>query len=225
MNVNREVLCDSSLLPTISVAARMPWAAKRQTTRAEDQSYCLLGLFDVNMSLRYGEGAAKAFRRLQQRILIEAKDLSLLAWRNNPLSPGIANEVLVGVLADSPLKFATSGTIIVDEEVDAHESLYNAYDPSGGGSSLKILYPAVIKSNCSDDFDEGKWVLDLGCTYRGKETKEERRVRIYLSPIRDRWFYRSTPGSFATLDGKCRPFNFPDIHLLIDPIPAALRAT
>jgi hypothetical protein len=51
-----------------SVAHRMSWAAKRQATREEDIAYSLLGLFNVNMPLMYGEGA-KAFRRLQEEII------------------------------------------------------------------------------------------------------------------------------------------------------------
>jgi hypothetical protein len=39
-----------------SVAERFSWAAGRRTTRAEDESYCLLGLFDIQMPLLYGEG-------------------------------------------------------------------------------------------------------------------------------------------------------------------------
>jgi hypothetical protein len=35
-----------------SVTQKMSWTAKRQATRDEDQAYCLMGLFDVNM----GEG-------------------------------------------------------------------------------------------------------------------------------------------------------------------------
>ena len=49
-----------------SVAQKMSWAAGRRTTRLEDEAYCLMGLFDVNMPLLYGEGR-KAFSRLQQR--------------------------------------------------------------------------------------------------------------------------------------------------------------
>ncbi|KAL9579019.1 MAG: hypothetical protein Q9203_006880 [Teloschistes exilis] len=51
-----------------SVAAKMSWAAYRETTRTEDIAYCLMGLFDVNMPLLYGEGK-KAFQRLQEMIL------------------------------------------------------------------------------------------------------------------------------------------------------------
>jgi hypothetical protein len=220
--INREVLCDSSLLPTISVAARMSWAAKRQTTNEEDQSYCLMGIFDVNMPITYGEGAARAFRRLQEEIWIRCHDLSLLAWHNNTLSPGIADEMIVGVLADSPLKFATSGTIIVDKDVNnAHGRVYNTPDPYPlrECSYLKILDPALIKSNHSED--DGDWVLDLDCIYRGKETEEERRVRIYLYPNGANSFLRSGPDSFANVDGKNWPLDFNDIHLLFGPIPAA----
>ena len=39
-----------------SAAQKMSWASRRKTTRVEDISYCLMGLFDVNMPLLYGEG-------------------------------------------------------------------------------------------------------------------------------------------------------------------------
>ena len=42
---------DMLRLDKCSVARRMSWAAKRQTTRAEDLAYCLVGLFGVNMPL------------------------------------------------------------------------------------------------------------------------------------------------------------------------------
>ncbi|KAI1741052.1 HET-domain-containing protein [Xylaria scruposa] len=67
-------------LDEASIAQRMSWAAKRQTSREEDEAYCLLGIFDVNMSLIYGEGS-KAFRRLQEILVREyPEDHSLFAW-------------------------------------------------------------------------------------------------------------------------------------------------
>lgn len=39
-----------------SVAQRMSWAARRETTVVEDLAYCLLGIFDVSMPILYGEG-------------------------------------------------------------------------------------------------------------------------------------------------------------------------
>jgi len=58
----------------------MSWASRRETTRVEDIAYCLMGIFDVNMPLLYGEGP-KAFRRLQMEIAKESSDLSLFAWK------------------------------------------------------------------------------------------------------------------------------------------------
>ncbi|KAH8891990.1 HET-domain-containing protein [Thozetella sp. PMI_491] len=62
-----------------SVAKRMSWSSLRATTRTEDLAYCLLGIFDVNMPLLYGEGE-KAFLRLQEEILKSTADYSLFAW-------------------------------------------------------------------------------------------------------------------------------------------------
>ncbi|KAK4188580.1 hypothetical protein QBC35DRAFT_189267 [Podospora australis] len=42
----------------------------------EDRAYSLLGLFDINMPLLYGEGT-KAFQRLQEEILRQSEDDSL----------------------------------------------------------------------------------------------------------------------------------------------------
>lgn len=61
------------------VAERMSWAALRTTTREEDEAYSLLGLFGVHIPLIYGEGR-KAFRRLQEAILRETEDHTILAW-------------------------------------------------------------------------------------------------------------------------------------------------
>lgn len=62
-----------------SVATRMSWAAYRRTTRPEDEAYCLMGLFDVNMPMLYGEGR-KAFVRLHHEIARATDDESLFAW-------------------------------------------------------------------------------------------------------------------------------------------------
>lgn len=67
-------------LHLLSVAQKLSWAARRETTRAEDIAYCLMGLFEVNMPLLYGEGEAKAFARLQAEIAKNTNDQSLFAW-------------------------------------------------------------------------------------------------------------------------------------------------
>ncbi|KAM5546187.1 hypothetical protein V8D89_000313 [Ganoderma adspersum] len=66
-------------LDSFSVAQRLSWAAKRNTTREEDRAYSLLGIFDIHMSALYGEGD-RAFRRLQEQIMQRFPDQSLFAW-------------------------------------------------------------------------------------------------------------------------------------------------
>ncbi|RPD54167.1 HET-domain-containing protein [Lentinus tigrinus ALCF2SS1-6] len=62
-----------------SIAQRMSWFGYRQTTRVEDEAYCLLGLFDIHMPPLYGEGR-NAFRRLQEEIMRQSADTTLFAW-------------------------------------------------------------------------------------------------------------------------------------------------
>ncbi|KAF8861247.1 HET-domain-containing protein [Acephala macrosclerotiorum] len=77
-NIHESALYGASL-ELFSVARKMSWAAKRQSTRVEDIAYSLLGLFDVHMPLLCGEGS-KAFIRLQEEILKSSYDHSLFAW-------------------------------------------------------------------------------------------------------------------------------------------------
>ena len=77
--IDRAILTHQLSLDQVSVAKRMSWAAKRQTTRVEDMAYSLLGIFDINMPTLYGEGR-RAFRRLQEEIVKRIPDQSIFAW-------------------------------------------------------------------------------------------------------------------------------------------------
>ncbi|KAI1078760.1 heterokaryon incompatibility protein-domain-containing protein [Whalleya microplaca] len=77
--IHKLVLSHDIPISEISVATRMHWANKRQTTRVEDMAYSLLGIFDVNMTLLYGEGS-KAFGRLQEQILRATEDHTIFLW-------------------------------------------------------------------------------------------------------------------------------------------------
>ncbi|KAH7348077.1 hypothetical protein BKA66DRAFT_395124, partial [Pyrenochaeta sp. MPI-SDFR-AT-0127] len=55
-------------LSHFSVAERMSWAYRRYATREEDKPYSLLGIFNVQMALIYGEGTQKALLRLWEEI-------------------------------------------------------------------------------------------------------------------------------------------------------------
>lgn len=83
--INQDILRDGSedKLRNICLAQRMSWASRRETTRTEDIAYCLLGIFQINMPLLYGEGD-RAFKRLQEEIIKSTTDLSILAWMTTP---------------------------------------------------------------------------------------------------------------------------------------------
>lgn len=55
-------------LSDFTVDERFSWAEKRMTTRIEDNAYSLLGIFEIYMTLIYGEGRENALRRLRQKI-------------------------------------------------------------------------------------------------------------------------------------------------------------
>jgi hypothetical protein len=90
--IDSKCLLQRERIASASIAERMSWAADRATTRTEDISYCLLGLFDVNMPLIYGEGA-KAFIRLQEEIMKVSEDHSIFAWT---WIPELSSPVMVG---------------------------------------------------------------------------------------------------------------------------------
>lgn len=79
MGIDQEVLEDSDSLEEFSLARRMSWASDMTASRVEDFAYALVGLFDVSMSILYGEGQ-KAFLKLQEEIMGDTDDFSLIAW-------------------------------------------------------------------------------------------------------------------------------------------------
>ncbi|KAJ4127292.1 hypothetical protein NW765_017244 [Fusarium oxysporum] len=82
-------LKDGTFLRSIRIGRIFSWAASRQTTRREDRAYSLLGLFNIHMPLLYGE-KDRAFYRLQEEIIKEGEDASLLAWAYTEADDGFA---------------------------------------------------------------------------------------------------------------------------------------
>ncbi|KAK2735130.1 het domain protein [Colletotrichum kahawae] len=107
--IDIDVLKMAKRLKDVLVAVKMSWAANRETTRPEDVAYCLLGIFDINMPMLYGEGE-KAFQRLQEQIGYQQQDASMFAWLA-PFRPPLAVQTFRGVFATSPQQFASSGQI------------------------------------------------------------------------------------------------------------------
>ncbi|KAM4066346.1 heterokaryon incompatibility protein [Hirsutella rhossiliensis] len=104
--IDEGILTGARALESASVARRMSWAAHRRTTRPEDVAYCLMGVFGVNMPMLYGEGQ-RAFLRLQEEIMKQSDDQSLLAWVDVDASV----DAYHGLLAKSPLNFAYSNSV------------------------------------------------------------------------------------------------------------------
>jgi hypothetical protein len=103
--IDEQVLRDSNHLANISIATRMFWASKRETSRIEDRAYSLLGILDVNMPLLYGE-RHRSFHRLQQEIIKQNTDLTILGWGHRLVSPQTVEPL--DEIEDYPLRFVAS---------------------------------------------------------------------------------------------------------------------
>ena len=131
-------------LSGLSVAQRMSWAAGRETTRVEDEAYCLMGLFSINISTLYGEGR-QAFYRLQEEIMRKLVDTSLVAWGYSTPSLDVSGgssaldheDPNYYVLADSPHAFHTSSAV-------------SFTPPRAALVSHKRNVSALLRFECSD---------------------------------------------------------------------------
>jgi hypothetical protein len=66
---------------------KMSWAAGRKTTRIEDIAYSLTGIFDITMTIAYGEGH-RAFQRFMAELIQNCKEWQILVWAGGlPGSP------------------------------------------------------------------------------------------------------------------------------------------
>nr|POE87387.1 vegetative incompatibility protein het-e-1 [Quercus suber] len=89
-NIPETVLQDYTQASKIPNEQKMGWTQGRMTTREEDLSYCLLGIFDVSMSIIYGEGKDKADKRLRKKIASKDRDATRTITTkryNEPMAP------------------------------------------------------------------------------------------------------------------------------------------
>ena len=157
----------STPISSASIAKKMSFASRRVTSREEDMAYCLLGLFDINMPLLYGEGAIKSFRRLQIEIMRNSIDDSLFAWTSDlPAS---------GMLAPQPSYFAHS------DDVEWTNDRRRFFKPPWSFSSRGLEFPipdrlpmrglVPIYLNC---FREVTGVICIQLRLRGKRAVRTR---------------------------------------------------
>jgi hypothetical protein len=145
--IRLDILSHEKVLSSVCVAHKMSWAANRETTRIEDIAYCLLGIFDVNMPLLYGE-ESKAFRRLQEEIIRTTSDLSIFAWRVEPLTGDYHSSVPCGILAQSPAPFRPARSFLMA--------------PSRGfGEEFSVCNTGVKTQSIV--FGCGVYILPVGC--------------------------------------------------------------
>lgn len=104
--IPEDVLTGRASPSQCSIAQRMSWAARRETTRVEDRAYSLLGIFDVGMPQIYGE-REKAFLRLQTAIAQQSKDESIFAW-----SMEKDEKAYTGLFAPSPLSYLGCSDVV-----------------------------------------------------------------------------------------------------------------
>ncbi|PIL32575.1 hypothetical protein GSI_05278 [Ganoderma sinense ZZ0214-1] len=77
--IDHAVLTHSTPVHKVSVATRMSWAARRETTYVEDEAYSLMGIFGIYISPAYGE-KQYAFIRFQEELMKRDADQSLFIW-------------------------------------------------------------------------------------------------------------------------------------------------
>ena len=75
------------------------WASRREATWVEDEAYCLMSIFSINMTILYGEGR-QTFCRLQVKITKRSVDTSLFLWGKHDL-PAWHSDFALG-LHDDP---------------------------------------------------------------------------------------------------------------------------
>ncbi|TDZ25381.1 Vegetative incompatibility protein HET-E-1 [Colletotrichum orbiculare MAFF 240422] len=126
-----------------SIAARMSWAARRETTRAEDRAYSLLGVFGVNLPLLYGEGGNGAFIRLQEELIRTSDDQSIFAWPCNGAYPGASGNPYW--LASSPSDFLDCHDVVACHKIESPS--YFFMGKTGIRMELPIFYHGSSSNN------------------------------------------------------------------------------
>lgn len=167
--------------PRASVATRMSWVSRRQTSRVEDIAYCLLGIFDVNMPLLYGEGR-KAFLRLELEILKKSDDESIFAWTS------LAIMGPSGLLALWPDAFADSADISAPTVV-ANQSKTIVERKPYSMTNKGLEFPAPHRSfpplllNCWKEGPKGRFAVTIKLRKNGTVWRRVECGKLGLSKV------------------------------------------
>ncbi|KAL8806940.1 MAG: hypothetical protein Q9200_004866 [Gallowayella weberi] len=163
-----------------SISYRMSWMSGRETSVPEDTAYCLLGLFEVNIPLLYGEGKERAFRRLQEEIMKYSDDHTLFAWKD-------ANSSMTGLLASTPDCFEMTGGYNRD-----WCSFNNApYQMTNKGISIELYIKErqgryIASTDCLDGEDYYLGIYLLGSFRKAPRFQRVRANEMCKVPRKDR---------------------------------------
>ncbi|KAF5345624.1 hypothetical protein D9758_015166 [Tetrapyrgos nigripes] len=192
---------EGRIIDEYSVAQRMSWAAFRETTRPEDQAYCLLGVFGVSMSPIYGEGGVKAFMRLQQEIIRISDDRSIFAWVASPPTKEELKKKLRqngppakaetrGLLARSPYEFRMSGDVQASNV--EFIGIKSSYSFNNNGLHIHLPFnpiPSSSKHSGEPIFGEPIFLAHLLC----QSTRGGSHLTIYLQKTSGHQYVRCYP--------------------------------
>lgn len=208
--IKTSILKQQAPLSSICVAQKLSWAASRNTTRIEDTAYCLLGIFDVNMPLLYGE-EEKAFRRLQYEIIKSVADMSIFSWQlSRPIESGAHHSssnlsprrTFCGLLADSPRAFAQCGSI---ERLLHHHRADFSVSNNGIKTRLRLVLEPIL--NRQGD----RYMLPLNCV-----SKYDELVAIRLRKCGADQFVREDPWGTVNINRRLIHDRSLEQYLLID---------
>lgn len=150
------------------VSQIMQWAETRESTRIEDHAYSLMGLFEINMPIIYGEGL-KAFQRLQEHILKQSTDHTLLAhFHTNCIAP-------------SAKLFWASEPIAYQEYVEKAEMVHADFSCSITPQGVKLWAHIIKQHTKAYHGKDGNHLAVLRCSPRDQPSK------LYALPLRHLW--------------------------------------
>ncbi|KAI0149475.1 heterokaryon incompatibility protein-domain-containing protein [Xylariaceae sp. FL1272] len=197
-----------------SVSNKMKWAIGRRTTREEDMAYCLLGIFNVNMPLLYGEGS-KAFTRLLKKIVKEGGDQTLLCWDRRSTAQ---------FLPKSPEAYATKLDIVGYHSSEDQFSHLQKHGMRFADNTMSL--EVYLCSVLGDRNDMPSYVAILDCSVRN-DCEGLTRAAIWLYEHAPRRFIFSYPSTVYVV----RPTDpryavaVPDFHGASDSVPLPIDLT
>jgi hypothetical protein len=166
--VETEILRDGDL-NSACVAQKLSWASRRQCTLIEDTAYSLMGLFNVNIPMLYGEGN-KAFIRLQEEIIKSTFDMSIFAWEDK----SAGSDTFSGLLAKSPKYFNSSKALY---KLNSLGNL-SPYSMTNLGLNLKATLQDVTDQN------RNRFLLRLdNIKMNSSSQTDEKDLAIYLEKL------------------------------------------